>query len=156
MAGVAPGYGKTCRQDVLRGIDIPVMPGTAGRALPHPRAEAQLGEDIPARRAHLLRRKPPVDHDHPPPAPGRLVLQHDPEGAPPAVRDRLRHPAIADHVLDGEVFQADQVVVPYQAGAGLVEEVGPGGADLAVRAGDFVLALARLALPCWQRASRRW
>ena len=37
MAGVAPGYGKTCRQDVLRGIDIPVMPGTAGRARPVPR-----------------------------------------------------------------------------------------------------------------------
>src|SRR4051812_40552742 len=71
--GLPPGYGKTCRQDVLRGVDVPVVPGTAGRALPRPGAEAQLGEDMAARRAHLRRREPPVDHDYPPSAPGRLV-----------------------------------------------------------------------------------
>src|SRR6267378_3635426 len=30
MAGGAPGYGKTCRQDVLRGVDVP-LPGLESR-----------------------------------------------------------------------------------------------------------------------------
>ena len=93
MAGVAPGYGKTCRQDVLRGVDVPVMPGTAGRALPHPGA--------------------------------------------PAVRDRLRQPTVADHVPHREILQDDHVMVADQAGGGLVQEVGAGGADLAVSPGGF-------------------
>src|SRR6476660_3410587 len=104
MAGVASGYGKTCRQDVLRGVDVPVMPGAAGRALPRPGLQAQVGEEIPARRACLGRRVPPVDDDHTPPVPGRLVLEHGPESTPPAVRDRLRQPAVADHVLHGEIL----------------------------------------------------
>ena len=93
MAGVASGYGKTCRQDVLRGVDVPVMPGTAGRALPHPGA--------------------------------------------PAVRDRLRQPTVADHVPHREILQDDHVMVADQAGGGLVQEVGAGGADLAVSPGGF-------------------
>jgi hypothetical protein len=57
MAGeVVPGYGKTCRQDVLRGVVVPVVPGTAGWALPHPDLQTQVGEDIAARRARLGRR----------------------------------------------------------------------------------------------------
>jgi len=131
------GYGTTCRQDVLRGVDVPVMPGAAGRALPCPSAEAQFGKQVPARGAGLRAGVPPVDHDQAPPSPARLVLEHGPEGAPPAVRDRLRQPAVADHVLYGEVFEDDHVVVADQAGGGLVEEVGAGGADLAVGAGDF-------------------
>src|SRR5690349_10649186 len=131
------GYGTTCRQDVLRGVDVPVMPGAAGRALPCPSAEAQFGKQVPARGAGLRAGVPPVDHDQAPPSPARLVLEHGPEGAPPAVRDRLRQPAVMDHVLYGEVFEDDHVVVADQAGGGLVEEVGAGGADLAVGAGDF-------------------
>jgi hypothetical protein len=135
----AGSNGKTCRQDVLCGVDVPVVPGAAGRALPRPDLQAELGQDMPACRAHLRAGEPPVDHDHPPPAPGRLVLQHAPEGAPSAVRDRLRQPAVADHVLDREVFHADQVIIADQAGAGLVEEVVAGSANLAVCPGDFLL-----------------
>ena len=29
IARGAPGYGTTCRKDVLRGVDVPVMPGAA-------------------------------------------------------------------------------------------------------------------------------
>ena len=35
-AGIAPGvrdYGKTCRKDVLGGVDVPVVPGAAGRGI---------------------------------------------------------------------------------------------------------------------------
>ena len=31
-----PGYGKTCRKDVLGGVDVPVMPGAAAGARPVP------------------------------------------------------------------------------------------------------------------------
>jgi hypothetical protein len=39
-------HGKTCRQDVLRGVDVPVVPGAAGRACPVPRRKGQLREQV--------------------------------------------------------------------------------------------------------------
>ena len=51
-AGIArggPGYGKTCRKDVLRGVDVPVVPGAAGRA---------AVQEVPSRVADLA-----VPHD---------------------------------------------------------------------------------------------
>ena len=45
--------------------------------------------------------------------------------------------AVADHVLDGQVLHHDHVMGADQAGAGPVEEIGAGGADLAVRPGDL-------------------
>src|SRR6266568_557786 len=137
MAGAAPGYGKTCRQDVLRGVVVPVVPGAAGRARPVPRIQAQVDQEMPARRARPGRGVPPAGRDHAPPVSGGLVLDHGPEGAPPAVTDRLSQRAVADHVLHGEVFQDDHVVAADQAGAGLVEEVGAGGADFPVGPGDL-------------------
>ena len=82
-------FAKTCRQDVLSGINVPVVPGAAGRALPRPRAQAQLREQVPARHAGLAGGVPAVDHDQVPPGPLRLVLQLAPEFAPPAVGDGL-------------------------------------------------------------------
>ena len=35
IARGAPGYGTTCRQDVLRGVEVPVMPDAAERAVQH-------------------------------------------------------------------------------------------------------------------------
>ena len=55
-AGIGAGsgaYGRTCRQDVLRRVDVPVVPGATGRALPRPGTEAQRREQVPARRARL-------------------------------------------------------------------------------------------------------
>jgi hypothetical protein len=51
IARGAPGYGKTCRKDVLRGVDVPVVPGAAGRASPLPGGQGQAREQVPARRA---------------------------------------------------------------------------------------------------------
>jgi hypothetical protein len=44
VARVSPGYGKTCRQDVLSGVDVPVVPGAAGRTLPRPGLQRKLRE----------------------------------------------------------------------------------------------------------------
>ena len=61
IAGVAPGYGKTCRQDVLCRVDVPVVPGAAGGALPRPGVQAEVGEQVPARRAGLAGGVPAAD-----------------------------------------------------------------------------------------------
>ena len=71
------------------------MPGAAGRALPRPGLQAQLREQVPARRARLAGRVPAADHDQAPPGPGRLVLQHrrkapHPQSEMALARDRLR------------------------------------------------------------------
>jgi hypothetical protein len=47
IAQGAPGYGKTCRKNVLRGVDVPVVPGAAGRASPVPGGQAQVREQVP-------------------------------------------------------------------------------------------------------------
>src|SRR5690349_24643043 len=90
-------HGKTCRQDVLRGVEVPVVPGTAERALPRPGAEGQLREQVPARRARLRAGVPAVDHDQAPTVPLTLVLQLAPELAPAAVADRAGQPPVAEH-----------------------------------------------------------
>src|SRR6516162_11628205 len=88
IAPGAPGYGKTCRKDVPRGVDIPVVPGAAGRASPVPGGQAQVREQVPACRAGLGRGVPPVDDDQAAAVPLALVLQLSAELAPPAVGDR--------------------------------------------------------------------
>src|SRR5271156_2642462 len=46
-----PGCGKACRKDVLRRVDVPVVPGAAGWARPVPGRKAQLREQGPAHQA---------------------------------------------------------------------------------------------------------
>ncbi len=65
-ASSAGRHRLTSGQDVRRGVEVPVVPGSAGRARPLPGAQAQLREPVPARRAGLGRRVPPVGHDQVP------------------------------------------------------------------------------------------
>src|SRR6185437_5677946 len=139
-AGIArgtPGYGKTCRQDVLGRVNVPVMPGAATRTRPVPGTQGQPGEQVPARRAGLGGRVPAVDHDEFVSGTLALVLQLAAELAPAAVGDRAGQAAVADHAGHVQVLDHDDVVLPHQAGAGAVQEVAPGAADLAVGAGDL-------------------
>jgi hypothetical protein len=133
----AGSNGKTCRQDVLGGVDVPVVPGAAGRALPRPGAKRELREQVPAGGAGLAAREEPADHDQAPPRPGRLVLEQAAEVTPAAVRYGLGERVVMDHVLHGEVFDHDHVVVADHLGGGAVQEVDPRRADLAVRPGDL-------------------
>ncbi|MCP2344778.1 hypothetical protein HD595_000900 [Nonomuraea roseoviolacea subsp. carminata] len=143
----AGSHGKTCRQDVLRGVEVPVVPGAAGRALPRPDAERKPLKQVPAGRAGLGAGQPAVDHDQVTPVPGRLVGEHAAEGAPSAVGDGLGQCAVADHVGHGQVLDHDHVVVADQPRAGLVQEVRAGRAYLPVGAGDLGLRLAVVARP---------
>jgi hypothetical protein len=139
ITGSTPGYGKTCRKNVLRGVDVPVVPGAAGRALPRSGTQAQRGEQVPAGRARLGAGVPAVSSDQVPSGPRCFVLQHPAEITPPAIRDRLRKAAIANHVPDGKVFNSDDIMVADQAGAGLVQEIRAAGAYLPVSPGDLCL-----------------
>lgn len=131
-------HGKTCRQDVLRRADIPVVEGAAGRAAPRPGAKRQFGEQMPAHRASLGAGVPAVDHCHMTAVSGRFVLQHRAECAPARVKDRLGKPPIADHALDMQILDDDQVMIADRTRAGLVQEVSAGCAHLTVSSGDLL------------------
>ncbi len=137
IARVAPGCGKTCRKDVLRRVEVPVVQDAAGRASPRPGGQAQLGERELACRAGLGRGVPAAGHDQLAAGSLALVLQLAAELAPPAVADRPGQAPVADHVGDREVLDRDQVVAADQAGGGLVQEVAAGVGDLAVGPGDL-------------------
>ena len=122
----AGSNGKTCRQDVLRGGDVPVVPGAAGRAVPCPGAEGQLREQVPARGAGLAARVEPVGHDQAPPGPGCLVLKLAAELTPAAVGYCLGEGPVADHVRHGQVLDHEHVVVADQPGGSAVQEGRPG------------------------------
>ena len=160
--GTIGAYGKTCRTNVLRRVDVPVVPGTAGRARPVPRLQTQVRKQAPARRAGLAGGVPAVDHDQAPAVPGRLVLQLAAELTPARVMDRLVQPGLgcrpvrqvgawpirvrpgrgsAGHVADGQVFDHEHVMAADQPGAGAVQEISPGRADFPVRAGHLRLRL---------------
>ena len=139
-AGIArriPGYGKTCRKDVLRGVDVPVVAGTASGARPVPRGQGKLREQVPACRAGFARRIPPVDHDQFPAVPLAFVRKLPAELTPAAVADGAGETPVADHVLDGEILDHDHVVLAYEPGAGPVQVVAPGVTDLTVGAGNL-------------------
>src|SRR6516225_11353941 len=91
-----PGYGTTCRKDVLGGVDVPVMPGAAGRARPVPGGQAQLCQPVPAPRAGLRAGVPAVDDDQAAAVPGALVRQLAAELAPAAAGDRAGQMPVAD------------------------------------------------------------
>ena len=146
-ASSAGSHRLTSGQDVLRRVDVPVVPGAAGRARPLPGAQAQLREQVPARRAGLARRVPPADHDQFPAVPLALVLKLAAELAPAAVADGAGQMPVADHAGDVEVLDHDHVRRADQTGAGAVQEVPPGIADLAVGTGHLRRGLGPVSRP---------
>src|SRR2546429_8987176 len=136
-ASSAGSHRLTGGQDVLRGVDVPVGPGAARGARPVPRRKAQLREQVPARRAGRAGRVPAVNYDQLASGALAFVLQLVAELAPAAVGDGLCELAVADHVLDGKILDHDHVVAADQTGAGTVQEITPGVADLAVGPGDL-------------------
>src|SRR5215472_6200432 len=128
----AGGHRLTSGQDVLGGVDVPVMPDATGRALPRSGAKAQRREQVPTGRAGLAAGVPAVDHHELAAVALALVLELAAELAPAAVADGLGELTVPHHVLDGKILDHDQVVLADQPGARPVEEVLAGVADLAV------------------------
>ena len=82
IARGAPGYGTTCRKVVFGGVDVPVVPGAAGRAAPMPGGQAQArraGGHTPSR---SWTRDPAVDDDQATTIPLALVRKLAAELAP--------------------------------------------------------------------------
>ena len=128
-----PGYGKTCRKDVLRRVGIPVVPDAAGRARPVPRRKAQVREQVAAGRACLTGGIPPADHDQFPTVPGAFVCKLAAKLPPAAVRDRPRQLVVADHSGHVQVLDHDRVGGADKAGAGTVQEVLARVTDLKIK-----------------------
>jgi hypothetical protein len=125
IARGAAGYGTTCRNDVLRGVDVPVVPGAARRASPLPDGQAQLRQPVPARRACLAGGVPAADHDQLATVPGALVHQLAAELARPAVRDCAGEPPVAKHA--GHVQVLDHGRIPRKRCLCRPGASGPGG-----------------------------
>lgn len=130
---LAHGYDSTSRKDVLRRVVIPVVPGTAARALPRSGRKGELCEQVPAVGAGLARRIEPVDHDQPSSGPARLVLQLTPETAPGSVVNRLRRMPVLDHVRGCEILDDDHIVLAHQPCGRSVQVIGAGVAALEPR-----------------------
>jgi hypothetical protein len=109
--------------DVDRGVDIPVMPGTAMRALPLTDMQRQARRQPPAPRARLGRRIPAIDHDKVPPVPVALVLQHDPQLPPGRVGDGAGQVMVADQVPHAQVLDHDRLVIADEPGRELAQEI---------------------------------
>jgi hypothetical protein len=140
-ASSAGSHGKTCRQDVLGRVDIPVVPGAAGRARPMRDRKHEFCKLVPARRASLTRWIPAVDDDELPSVPLALVVQLATELGPAAVRDGAGQPSVADQAGYVQVLDHDRVGGAYKPGADPVQEIAPRIADLAVGAGHLKFRL---------------
>src|SRR5699024_11704997 len=83
-------------EHVLRGVDVPVVPGAAVRTRPVAGPERQRGEQVPACAARLGAGIPAVDQHEPAPRLLRLVFEHGPELGPTGFADRLGQRSVAD------------------------------------------------------------
>lgn len=141
------GYGSTSRKNVLGRVQIPVVPGATARARPRPDRKVQFGEQISTRRTGLRAGVPAVDRHKGPTSTLAFVGKLAPELAPPAVGYGPRQPPVAEHVLHGQILDHDQISASHQAGAGLVQQVSAGVADLTMRTSDLGLGFAPIRGP---------
>ncbi|SMD03511.1 hypothetical protein SAMN05660733_03555 [Lentzea albidocapillata] len=142
---VVSGYGSTSRKDVLRRVEVPVVPGATARTRPVPGRELQLGEQMPTGRAGLAGRKPAVDHDQHATGTFAFVLKLPPKLPPARVRDGAGETTVADHARDVEVLDRDHICAPHQGGAGAMQKVLPRVTDLSMCARDPDLRLEAIA-----------
>jgi len=129
-------------QDVLSGVQVPVVQGAAGGARPVPCSQGKLRKEVSAVGAQFRRREEPVNDHQGPPIPGGLVLQLPAELAPPGITDRFREVVVANHVPHRQILNDDQIVAANHASAGLVEEVPAGVGDPGIRFRDPGFGLA--------------
>ena len=124
-------------QDVLSGVDVPVVPGAAGRTLPDPCRKAERCEQVSATGADLGRRVPAIHARQLPSVTLALISQHDPESGPASGGDRASESSVADHPGHVKVLNGDHVELADQAGTGLMQEVAACILDSGVLAGHL-------------------
>src|SRR5258707_6624254 len=110
-------------KNILRGIDISIMPDPTCRTRPLAHVQGQGVKHVPAGVATLGTGIPAVNLDQRAPIPGRFVLQLPPQLAPPDVTDGLGERVIADQVLDRQRLHAYRLVFTNEACHQLVRAI---------------------------------
>src|SRR6185437_3243868 len=158
IARMTPGYRLTGGKDVLRGVDVPVVPGAAGRARPVPRRKGEFFEQVPARRAGLGRRVPAVDHYQGAPVPLALVLKLAAELSEPGVENGLAQPGFGRRVMP-LTFRSSITIRSCSRTRrvlALCRKSCRASRTLRWARATLAFALARFAEPVCLRARRRW
>ena len=125
------------------------------RPLPH--VQRHPVADGPARRTHLRRREPAVDHDQVAAVPLALVLHHGPQLPPARVGDGAGQAVVAEHVADLQVLDHDRLVLADESSRELVQVVTAAVGDPGVHPGHppaGLLPVRRPALRAGVRALR--
>jgi len=124
-------------QNVLSGVDVPVMQGAAVGACPLACPKREVCEQVPALRAEFTARVETVDHNEALAVPTGLVFKECAELTPASVRDGLSQTAALDHVRRCEVFDHDGVELADDLGGQLMMEVSSSVSNLGVDASNF-------------------
>ena len=128
------------------GVDIPVMIGATMWA--YPRAHGKvlyIRVLFSAARANLARREELPDSDDYLSVAFRLIGELPEEFSPSGIPDALRQFMIFHHILGGEAFHADDVVLPHDLSRELLLVVTSHVSDMLLKTGDPQASL--LAVP---------
>lgn len=134
------------RNDILRGVDIPVVFTPALRARPLPDIEPQLVELVAAVAASLRAWVKSVHRDHGTAIPPGLVLDHATELSETRIGDMPRQSRVLNHAFHVQIFDADNLVLAHKPGGQRVQRIASLIRHGTVGAGDaqplFLAALA--------------
>lgn len=122
--------------EILRGVDIPVVFASTLRTRPLPNIEPQLIEHVTAFSATLARREPSVHHNQRASVPRTFVRQLPAELSETRIGDMPREPRVLNHAFHVQVFDADNLVRAHESGGQRMQRVAPLIRDLAMRASN--------------------
>ena len=124
------------RNDILRGIVIAVVSRPALWTNPSAHRQCQPFQSMPATRARLGTRKPPIHRDHSPAIPTGLIFNHAAELSEACVGDMPCQRRVLNHVFDLQIFDADHIELARKPSGERVQSVGALVCNLAVDARD--------------------
>ena len=121
-----PYLADALRKNVLCGIDVSVVDGSASRAYPIPNAEAfYSGIFCSAAVTSLRGREESINNDDFFPVPQRLVGELPADFTPRDTHDAFCQLMVLDHVLHREILYADDIVFSNEPRRHLVEGILP-------------------------------
>lgn len=131
-------------QDVLCGVDIPIVGHAAVTACPGSDLQRHRFSERTTLGAQLRRWKPPVDHDNFASVPRTLVLQHRPKFTPSRIRDCAGELPILHHVADRQVLDYERLVLTYEPSGQFVQMRAPTICDTCMDAGNLAASLVSI------------
>jgi hypothetical protein len=149
---LSTGMDRTsCGKDVSGSIDISIVMDATFRAVPRAFIKRKGFKDMTTVKAAFGRGVPLVNFDESTPVPHRFVFQLPHELAPSHIGDGFGEAVVVDHVLDGQAFDAYDLVLAYDLGRELVLIVTASVGNTSVYSGNpttrLVSILGAFALP---------